>query len=89
MNAVADDARLKMLDQLGRSLAHDLNNVLTVSKGYGEMLLEDLPPEHVTHRFAQEIVEAIDRATQMVRQFHGILREGSDDLPTLGWESQS
>jgi two-component system, cell cycle sensor histidine kinase and response regulator CckA len=60
--------KMEAVGRLAGGIAHDFNNLLTAIKGYGEFLLADLPENAGTHRDAQEIVAAADRAATLTRQ---------------------
>jgi two-component system cell cycle sensor histidine kinase/response regulator CckA len=60
--------KMEAVGRLAGGIAHDFNNLLTAIKGYGEFLLSDLPKDAATHRDAQEIVRAADRAAALTRQ---------------------
>src|SRR5207248_58543 len=60
--------KMEAIGRLAGGIAHDFNNLLTAIKGYGEFLLADLPEGSATHRDAQEIVLAADRAATLTRQ---------------------
>lgn len=53
-----------------RSIAHDLNNLLTAISGYASLLVtnENATPE--IQRDAREITDAAKRAAQLVRRLH-------------------
>jgi CheY-like chemotaxis protein len=48
-------------------LAHDLNNVLTAINGFSDILLARLQAEEASHRCAEQIKDACDRATGLAR----------------------
>jgi signal transduction histidine kinase len=45
---------------------HEFNNLLTVIRGFSELLLCSLPPEDAVRRYAEEIRNAADRATTLI-----------------------
>lgn len=78
MEDIDETTRAVALEQLGRRLAHDMNNLLTIIKGNGEIVLEDLPPADPNRPSLEAVVGAVDRATLLMRQFHAFLLEGAD-----------
>ena len=79
------------LDALGvfaGGLAHDLNNILTVIDAHAELLLEDVPPEHVIRADLTAIRAASARAHRLTRGLLALSRRkvatsGILDLPSL------
>ncbi|NJN69626.1 MAG: hypothetical protein HC801_04620 [Nitrospira sp.] len=53
-------------------LAHDLNNALTSINGFTDILLTRLPAEEATHRCAEQIKDACDRAAILVRDLASV-----------------
>ena len=60
------------MDAVGRlagGVAHDFNNILTVIKGYSDLLLEELgSADERLHRAANEIYHSAERAASLTRQ---------------------
>lgn len=66
------------LDSIGRlagGVAHDLNNLLSPILGYGEMLLSDAAENGATEKPLQQIVNAGERARDLVRQLLAFSRK--------------
>ncbi len=60
--------RIEALGRLSGGVAHDLNNLLSPILGYAELLLEDLGPGDQRREAAEQILEAAQRARDLVRQ---------------------
>ena len=87
----SDDARAKMEDHLrhaqkmeaiGRlagGVAHDFNNILQSTLGYGEMLLSRLPEKGEMHDFVKEIVAGSRQAAVLTRQLLAFARKQAVD----------
>jgi CheY-like chemotaxis protein len=59
------------MDAAGRlagGVAHDFNNLLTTIRGFSDILLRDLPEEHVRRKDVEQIRKAADRGAQLTRQ---------------------
>ncbi|HSG50678.1 MAG TPA: PAS domain S-box protein, partial [Rheinheimera sp.] len=57
--------RLSAVGRLTSSIAHDFNNILGIVRGYAEMLLSN---DDKVAAYARHIVDASDRATEMISQ---------------------
>ena len=60
--------KMDAIGKLAGGIAHDFNNLLTVILGYGEELLDTLPPESNFIMEVEEIVKAGTRASNLTRQ---------------------
>ncbi|MBN2354281.1 MAG: response regulator [Spirochaetales bacterium] len=60
--------KMESIGRLVGGVAHDLNNLLTPVLGYGEILIENFPPEDPRRISAEEVVAAGTRARDLVRQ---------------------
>jgi len=60
--------KTEALGRLAGEIAHDFNNHLTAIRGYAAFLEEMLARGSDEHRYASEIVEATDWATQLTRR---------------------
>lgn len=77
--------KLEAIGRLAGGISHDFNNLLTVIISYGELLAEDLPPNHPLHTPAVEVVGAAQRAAALTRQLlafgrHQVIRPQPLDL---------
>lgn len=60
--------RVESIGRLAGGIAHDFNNMLSVILGYGERLLDGLPPADPLRDDARQIVESARRSASLTRQ---------------------
>lgn len=60
--------KMEAIGQLAGGVAHDFNNMLTVIRGYCELLQKQLPPTSEYRRYADTILNATDKATLTTQQ---------------------
>jgi signal transduction histidine kinase len=86
--------KMEALGQMAGETAHDFNNMLTVIKGYAELVMRMLTPEDPVYAYIKEIENASRNSEDLVRQLLAFARKQSiepkilhlDDVitPTLG-----
>ncbi len=67
--------KMESIGDLAGGIAHDFNNLLFPIVGMSEMLLEDLPIGSPEHESAQEIFNAGQRGTDLVKQILAFSRQ--------------
>ena len=75
--------KLEAVGRLAGGVAHDFNNLLTVILGYGEMVLEDLHPDHPHHQLLTHIRDAGNRARNLTRQLLAFSRKQVLDMEVV------
>lgn len=60
--------KLESLGTLAGGIAHDFNNILAAILGYGELVLYSLPDESSLRVNQQQVLKAVHRATELVKQ---------------------
>jgi two-component system cell cycle sensor histidine kinase/response regulator CckA len=60
--------RMDAAGRLAGGVAHDFNNLLTTIRGFSDLLLRDLPEEHVRRKDVEQIRKAAERGVQLTRQ---------------------
>ncbi|HWD20012.1 MAG TPA: response regulator [Verrucomicrobiae bacterium] len=60
--------KMDSVGQLAAGIAHDFNNVLTIVRGYSQLLLEDKQLETHIREPLEQIAVATERATNLTRQ---------------------
>ncbi|GIV10531.1 MAG: hypothetical protein KatS3mg020_0022 [Fimbriimonadales bacterium] len=67
--------KMESIGQLAGGVAHDFNNLLTAIMGFAEIALSRLPEGHPAQNDLQRILEASERAANLVRQLLGFARK--------------
>jgi PAS domain S-box-containing protein len=67
--------RAEALGRIAGGVAHDINNLLTTIRGFGEMLLLDMVPDDRRRHDVQRICQAADRGALLTRQLLWLGRE--------------
>ncbi len=60
--------RMDAAGRLAGGVAHDFNNLLTTIRGFSDLLLRDLPDEHVRRKDIEQIQKAAERGAALTRQ---------------------
>ncbi len=60
--------RIQIVGRLASGIAHDFNNILTIIKGYSELILQDIDQENPLYGDIDEIYQASKRAEILVRK---------------------
>ena len=68
-------ARMEAIGQLAGGVAHDFNNLVTIIKGYTELLMLKLAPSDPSFNYAEQIRKAGDRAASVTRQLLAFSRK--------------
>ncbi|MCF8037343.1 MAG: response regulator [Desulfobacteraceae bacterium] len=68
--------KLEALGTLSGGIAHDFNNVLSPIFGYTEMALEEIPENDRLYNNLQQVLQAAERARELVRQILAFSRQG-------------
>jgi len=66
--------KMEAIGTLAGGIAHDFNNMLASVIGNAELSREDLPPEHPVQHYLGRIMEAGQRAADLVRQIMSFSR---------------
>src|SRR5207247_2104419 len=67
--------KIEAIGQLTGGIAHDFNNVLTVINGYSELMLLSLPVEHPHCATFEQIRQAGEKASRLMRQLLAFSRQ--------------
>jgi nitrogen-specific signal transduction histidine kinase/ActR/RegA family two-component response regulator len=72
---VRQTQRLQAVAKLAGGMAHEVNNMMSVVLGYGELVSRDLGADHPLRRDVEEMVKAGLRATAVTRQLLAFSRQ--------------
>lgn len=67
--------KMESIGQLAGGVAHDFNNLLTAILGFAELAQTRLPPDHPAQADLERIIQASERAANLVRQLLGFARK--------------
>ena len=67
--------KMEAIGQLAGGIAHDFNNLLTVINGYSELMLLSLPVEHPHCATFEQIRQAGEKASRLIRQLMAFSRQ--------------
>jgi PAS domain S-box-containing protein len=67
--------KLESIGTLAGGIAHEFNNILGVILGYAEMTRDDVAAETIAHRNLNEIIQAGDRAKELIQQIMAFSRQ--------------
>jgi len=72
---IRQSQRLQSVGQLAGGMAHEVNNMMSVVMGYGELLLQQLGPDEPMRKDIQEMVKAGGRSAAITRQLLAFSRQ--------------
>jgi PAS domain S-box-containing protein len=75
--------KMEAVGRLAGGIAHDFNNVLTVIKGYGELLQMRVAENPSAVREASQIIKAAERAARLVAQLMAFSRKPAIELQVM------
>ena len=60
--------KMEVIGHLASGISHDFNNILGVIIGYNDLMMPELAPDSLSHKCAEEIRHAAERAAALTRQ---------------------
>ncbi len=71
------------MNQIIGGLAHDFNNLLGVVSAYADLLVDQLPHNAPTHRYARQIQASVEKGTRLLKTFSQLSKEDASGLRVL------
>lgn len=79
--------KLEAVGTLAGGIAHDFNNILTPILGLSEMLIDDLQPGTFEYENAEQIFQAGERASALVKQILAFSRKSDETIIPVGFQT--
>jgi nitrogen-specific signal transduction histidine kinase/ActR/RegA family two-component response regulator len=76
---VRQGRKMEALGTLAGGITHDFNNILSVVLGYAQLVLDDLTPGTLPYNNQLEIIQAANRAAELIRHILTFCRKGAQD----------
>ncbi len=77
---IQQSQRMEAIGNLAGGIAHDFNNILFPIIGMSELLLEDFSSESSEYEYAQEILTAGNRGSELVKQILSFSRQNKHKM---------
>ncbi len=68
------------MNQIIGGLAHDFNNLLGVVSAYADLLVDQLPNNASTQRYARQIQTSVEKGTRLLKTFSQLSKEDASGL---------
>lgn len=75
--------KMEAVGRLAGGVAHDFNNILAAMNGYAEFLVQDLSADSPQHKFADNILKAVDQAKRLVDQILAFSRVKESETKSI------
>ena len=75
--------KMEAIGTLAGGIAHDFNNILSAILGYTEIACDSLPPGSVILNYLDKVLEASQRASNLVKQILAFSRQESTEYVSL------
>jgi len=72
--------KMESIGTLAGGIAHNFNNLLMAIRGYTELMLFDLPPDHSHYKMLQNIDKQVSSGSRLTSQLIGYAREGKYEV---------
>lgn len=92
VNQLREVQRMEAIGTLAGGIAHDFNNILAAIIGYSEMAVEIIPPDNDARPMVQHVLNAGNRAKELVKQILTFSRQGTGErkpvqIQKMAWEA--
>ncbi len=71
--------KIEAISTLAGGIAHDFNNILAIIRGYTELVMDDMPVESSPAHNLKHVLDAADRARELVNQIITFSRQGDEN----------
>ena len=78
-NQLRQAQKMEAVGTLAGGIAHDFNNILSSIIGYTDVTMSEIDPASKAHGYLQNVLNAGDRATQLVRQILDFSRQSEQE----------
>jgi PAS domain S-box-containing protein len=68
LDQLRQSQKMEAIGQLAGGISHDFNNLLTVITGYSTLALQKIGSEHAAAKDIEQVINAGERATTLIRQ---------------------
>ncbi len=75
--------KMEAIGQLAGGIAHDFNNTLQWISGYAELSLEAFPHEAQLHELLGQVLNGVERASEMIKQLLAFSRQSEQERKSL------
>lgn len=74
-NRIAEDRRVETVGTIAGGIAHEFNNHLTPVRGFIELALDDLPPDHPSYEGLETALDRVIHCSELVSQIQAYGRK--------------
>lgn len=80
---IRESQKMQAIGLLAGGIAHDFNNILAGMMGYAELALTEQLPGSKTYKYVSQVLQAGDRAKNLVRQILTFSRQGGHEKSVM------
>lgn len=79
--------KMESLGKAAGAIAHDFNNILTITRGFNDLALESLPPGSEAARFVKETASGLEKGSTLVKHILDFSRKRPSAMAELDLNS--